>query len=136
MRIFALTMLAVLLSASLSPAMEEEEKGMNVGEIVFCTSVEDMVPRGESSQFFNSVDKIYCFTRINGATDTTSVTHVWYYNDKEMASVKLPVKSPFWRTWSSKRMIDSWDGTWRVDVISPEDKVMASREFIYKPLKE
>lgn len=134
MRILAGSVLALMLLSSICPA--EEKPGMSVEQIVFCTSVENMAPRGESSQFFSSIDQVFCFTRINGAIDTTSVTHVWYYNDKEMARVELPVKSPLWRTWSSKRMIDAWDGTWRVDVTSSDGQVMESREFIYKPLKE
>lgn len=112
--------------------------GVRAGEIeaedmVFCRGINNLEPVGVSSQFFGTMDKIYCFTRITGASDTTTVYHVWYYGDEEMARVMLPVKSASWRTWSSKRMIDSWDGTWRVDVTAPDSSVIASREFIYKP---
>ncbi|MFO7915016.1 MAG: DUF2914 domain-containing protein [Candidatus Krumholzibacteriales bacterium] len=102
-------------------------------DMVICRGINNLEPVGESSQFFGPIDKIYCFTRITGASDTTTVYHVWYYGGEEMARVMLPVKSASWRTWSSKRMIDSWDGTWRVDVTAPDSSVIDSREFIYKP---
>ncbi|MDZ7860799.1 MAG: DUF2914 domain-containing protein [Candidatus Krumholzibacteriota bacterium] len=109
---------------------------LKVEEMVFCKNIENMSPVGVKNQFFESVEKLYCFTKIAGALDTTSVYHIWYYDGGELARVKLPVRSPLWRTWSSKRMIDSWEGSWKVVVTTQDSTVISEKEFIYKPLKE
>lgn len=114
----------------------EKGSGIEVAEFVFCSGIDEMAPVGVKSQFFSSIDRIFCFTKINGAVDTTSVSHVWYRGGKEMARVELPVKSASWRTWSSKQMLDSWDGTWKVEVLDSDGAVAARKEFVYKPLKK
>ena len=126
--------LFLLLSFSFCPA--EEEGGLKVEEMLFCKNVEEASPVGVSSQFFNSTAKLYCFTKIAGASDTTSVFHVWYYDGREMARIELPVRSALWRTWSSKRMMDSWDGRWKVAVTIQDGTVLSEKEFIYKPVGE
>jgi hypothetical protein len=127
---------AALLTLAFAGAVAAQEDSLTVDEMVFCLGVEDMQPIGGNTQFFESVDKICCFTWIHGATDTTTVTHVWYYGDAEKARVELSVKSASWRTWSCKTMLDAWSGAWRVDVLGPDGTVLLSREFIYKPVSE
>jgi hypothetical protein len=115
-------------------AGEREETGLTVERLVFCTDVVDREPVGETTQFLHSIARIYCFSQIAGAADTTTVQHVWYFGDKEMARVDLPVRSSSWRTWSSKKMADGWADVWRVDVVSPDGTVLDSKEFLYKPM--
>jgi hypothetical protein len=59
----------------------------------------------------------------------SSVTHVWYYENEEMARVELPVRSPNWRTWSSKSILPAWSGQWKVDILDPNDEVLVSESF-------
>jgi hypothetical protein len=70
---------------------------------------------------------------VAGAADTTAITQVWYYNDREIARVELAVKSASWRTWSSKKILPEWQGIWRVDVLSPDGEVLRSGSFAVKP---
>lgn len=128
-------LLAALILAA-AGAGAAQENGLSVDEMVFCLGVEDMAPVGANTQFFESVGRICCFTRITGAADTTTVTHVWYFGEEEKARVELTVKSASWRTWSCKTMLDAWSGAWRVDVLDPAGTVLLSREFIYKPVGE
>lgn len=129
-----LVIAAVLIAAAGS--VSADEGGLTVEKMIICTGIEDMLPVGESTQFFESVERIYCYTRISGATDTLDVTHVWFFGDEEKARVPLTIKSASWRTWSSKKMLDGWAGVWRVDVLGPDGEVLLSREFIYKPVDE
>jgi len=131
---FALTFLLLFLLFSASFA--QAEAGVSVVEMKFCTGLENRQPVGASSQFFNAVDKIYCYTRIQGAVETTTVRHVWYFDEKEKADVELPVRSSSWRTWSSKRMLLEWAGVWRVEVVTADGTVLLSKEFVYKPMTE
>jgi hypothetical protein len=113
-----------------------QESGMKAEKIVFCLGIEEKQPVGENTQFFERAEKIYCYTRITGGTDSSAVWHKWYFGDEEKASVRLPVRSTSWRTWSSKKMIDAWVGAWRVDVVDEGGEVIGSREFIYKPVEQ
>lgn len=129
-----LVIAAVLIAAAGS--VSAEEGGLTVEKMIICTGIEDMLPVGESTQFFESVERIYCYTRISGAADTLDVTHVWFFGDEEKARVPLTIKSASWRTWSSKKMLDGWAGVWRVDILGPDGEVLFSREFVYKPVDE
>jgi hypothetical protein len=107
--------------------------GLKIENMVFCTAVQDRQPVGADTAFADTVGTVYCFTRIVGGSDTSSVDHVWYFSDKEMTSVTLPVRSSSWRTWSAKRIGKGETGTWRVDVKSPSGEVLKSAEFVIKP---
>jgi len=127
---------AAVLIAAAAVSASAQESGLSVEKMIFCTGIEDRLPIGENTQFFESAERIYCYTRINGAADTLQVTHVWFYGDVEKARVDLTVKSASWRTWSSKKMLPAWSGAWRVDILGPDEKVLLSREFVYKPVDE
>lgn len=141
----SLELVFILFVFSLSLAQEEsgmvEEQTMEeepmmaeltVDQMVFCTGVEDREPVGADTAFTDTVGQVYCFTTISGAEDETTVSHVWYLNDEEKASVDLAVKGKTWRTWSSKRIPKEWDGTWKVEVKSADGSVLMSKEFIVK----
>jgi hypothetical protein len=123
--LWALTILAVPVLAASGE--------LEVQAMTFCTSVEDRAPVGESAAFDSDVGRVYCFTKIVGADTTTSVFHVWYHGDEEMARVELAVNSGSWRTWSSKNILPSWTGTWRVEVQSGDGTVLHSADFTVRP---
>jgi len=102
---------------------------LTVEEQVICTAIEDRAPTGADSSFASDVGQLYCFTKISGAEDTTSVSHIWYFNGEEKAKVELNVKSKNWRTWSSKRIDPGWIGDWRVEVVSASGDVLSTRSF-------
>ncbi|MEJ2055359.1 MAG: DUF2914 domain-containing protein [Calditrichaceae bacterium] len=102
---------------------------LTVDEQTICTAVEDRMPVGADSSFSSDVGQLYCFTKISGAEDTTTISHVWYFNGEEKAKVELNVKSKNWRTWSSKRIDPSWIGEWRVEVVSAAGDVLSTKAF-------
>lgn len=109
-----------------------QEAALQVEQMDICTAVEDRQPVGVDTSFSTEVERVFCFTKIIGAEDTTKISHVWYYNDKEMARLELPVKYKSWRTWSSKRIIPEWTGDWRVEILSDAGTVLASKTFKVK----
>ncbi|NOZ26141.1 MAG: DUF2914 domain-containing protein [Nitrospirae bacterium] len=121
----------VILSALLLPlaVTAQEEPVLKVTEAAIATSVENLVPKGVSDRFPGSVGKLYAFTRIAGATKETLVWHLWFYGDKLMAEVSLPVKSVNWRTYSSKRIVPGWTGEWRVDVTNEDGLLLETLYF-------
>jgi hypothetical protein len=68
----------------------------------------------------DDIGRVYCWSTITGARRDTVVEHVWYWQEREMARVRLAVRGPRWRTWSSKQIARVWSGTWRVEVVTTD----------------
>jgi len=104
-------------------------KGLQVVEGVIAASVVDRTPQDVSDSFPATVSKLYAFTKIAGAKGDTTIKHLWFYGDRLMAEVKLPVRSSNWRTYSSKRILPSWTGEWRVDIVTEDGALLKSIGF-------
>ena len=109
-------------------AAAQKQPGLVLEEIQFYTAVEDRQPSSVGSVFPEDLDKLYCFTKIGGADRTTYVYHVWYFGNKEIARVKLPVKSKSWRTWSSKNLHMGL-GYGYVEIVSESGDILGRAEF-------
>ncbi len=104
-------------------------QALEVTESSITTGLNNRVPIDEIQSSSAEVGKLYCFTRLADAAGETSIFHVWYRNDVEMARVELTVRSSDWRTWSSKRLVPEWTGEWRVDVLAQEGTLLKSLPF-------
>jgi hypothetical protein len=93
-----------------------------VGKTAFCTGVENREPSGEATEFPANVGKLYFWSVVTGATEPTTVAHVWYLDDKQVARVELPIKYPRSRVWSTKIVADGITGTWKVEVVTADDR--------------
>ncbi|MDY6844699.1 MAG: DUF2914 domain-containing protein, partial [Thermodesulfobacteriota bacterium] len=79
----------------------QESLSLTVENGAICLDVINREIIDAGTSFSVSVGKLYCFTRIVGAHNPTSVTHVWNYGETERARVTLEVNSANWRTYSS-----------------------------------
>ncbi|NOX19730.1 MAG: DUF2914 domain-containing protein [Nitrospirae bacterium] len=102
---------------------------VEVKDAVLAKGVVDLKPVEPSDRFDADIGRVYCFTRIVGAKGVIRIKHLWFYKDRFMAEVVLPVKSPDWRTYSSKRILPSWKGPWRVDVTTEDGLLLKSLHF-------
>ncbi len=127
---FVIMLIVLLMSVSIITA--QENTGLQVDEMVICTSLEERQPVGADTAFAKTVGQLYCYTKISGSVDTTTVSHVWYFAGEEKARVELSVKAKKWRTWSSKRIVEEWAGKWKVDVVSASGNILKSKEFVVK----
>lgn len=59
------------------------------------------------------------------------ITHKWFFDGQEQASVDLSVNSNNWRTYSSKRMNDPLQGNWQVQVWL-DNKQLLSHQFTFR----
>jgi hypothetical protein len=109
-------------------AAAQNQPGLVLEEIQFYTAVKDRQPSGIGTVFPEDLDKLYCFTKIGGADRATYVHHVWYFGNKEIARVKLPVKSKSWRTWSSKNLHMGL-GYGYVEIVSESGDILGRAEF-------
>jgi hypothetical protein len=117
------------------PAAGQEDAGaaatLTVAEIGVGTEYDagtrDLV--GEADTFAAGIEQLWCRTRILGAAEPTTITHVWYREGKTMARVELNVSSPNWRTVSSKKLLPDWTGAWEVKILDAAGTVLATTAF-------
>lgn len=113
----------------LSYSAYQEGDAVSVKNFVFCTGVEERQPVGQDTVFSNTTERIYCYTEFTSSTGSETVHHVWYHGEEEWARVAQNIKSTRWRSWSSKRIVPSWSGNWRVDIVAADGSVLASKSF-------
>lgn len=120
----------VLMALFLWPLSAPGEEDMfQIARMVMSTEVRDREPVDLRDIFPSSLEKVYCFLEARKIKTDTSVTFVWFYEGKEMARVKLPLKKgPRWRTFSSKR-IKGLKGRWSVELRGAEGKVLKTIDF-------
>ncbi len=106
--------------------------GLHVLRAYVCKGIEQNEPTEAGKSFVPEADgilRLCCFSEIGGAGEGAAILHLWYWGDREMARVELPVRSFRWRTWSTKKILDEWQGEWRVDVTDQEGFVLTSLTF-------
>ncbi len=124
--IFALIISLTLVPVFSTGALAQE---ITVSQAVVCQQIVDRMPVGSSDVIPVGTERVYCFTRIEGAVGETEITHNWYYKGALKASVVLPVRTSEWRTWSSKTMLPEWTGEWMVEVLSKDGTPLESLIF-------
>lgn len=95
-----------------------QEGGPVVTEGAVGTSVMDRQLQGAAESFPATVGTVYCFTRIGQTQAGTTIEHVWYFGDEEVARKELSIGGSPWRTWSSKTIPAEAIGDWRVDIVA------------------
>ncbi len=118
-----LILFLVFISSFVVPAAAE----MKVLRATVCTGIEDREPIGQAESFSN-VHKLYLFSEINDAEDTSSIKHIWYFGDKKMLEIELAVNGQRWRTWSYKN-IYGVKGDWRAEVVAFSGEVLSTVSF-------
>ncbi|MBD1399384.1 DUF2914 domain-containing protein [Pelovirga terrestris] len=110
-------------------AFSVQAADIQVVDVSITSAIENRMPVDNLEVYPADYGKLYCFTRIVGAEGETQVTHVWFYEDQEMARVTLPVQSADWRTFSSKRFLPQWIGQWSVVIEDQQGSSLAQVMF-------
>ena len=90
-------------------------------------------PTGGSSDpypFAVGVGKLYCFTKISGATTATTVKHLWYFGDTVVHTMELSLAGTPWRTWSNKTIPATWTGSGKVEIQDASGTVLKTVNFV------
>jgi hypothetical protein len=121
----------VLISVCLFiPTVEAQmQDKIEVAAAAICKDVVDREAVDVGTRFPNSVQRLYCYTKIVGADQPTEIVHVWNYGDVERARITLSVKSSNWRTFSSKVIQAHEIGAWRVDVLDTAGNLLKTIDF-------
>jgi hypothetical protein len=104
-------------------------QSVTVAQALVCQEIVDRMPVGSGDVIPAGTERVYCFTRIEGAQGETAITHNWYHQGVLKASVVLPVRTSEWRTWSSKTLLPEWTGEWMVEVLSEDGTPLESLIF-------
>ncbi len=110
----------------------EQPSVLEVVHSAICLEVVEHACVGTNDVFPSNVGKLYCLTRVYGAEEDTEITHVWFFGDTERARIKLAVRSVNFRTYSSKIIRPQEIGSWRVDILDSENRVLKVVEFEVK----
>lgn len=123
--------LAIAPASGQDAAPEGASSDLQVVDMAFGTGY-DYATRtltGVAATFPAGTEVVWCRTRVNGAEEPTTVTHVWYRDGKTMARVELSVASSSYRTVSSKKLLPEWTGQWEVKVLDEAGTVLRAESF-------
>lgn len=118
--------ITILVLALLAPATFALADDGQVSRAIFCTGLTDREPSNDLETVPYGEKVVFFFTEVLNA-NATGVTHLWTYNDIEIARVKLNIGSDRWRTWSSKQIWHLTPGELKVQVLDAEDMILAEK---------
>jgi hypothetical protein len=127
--VFASALVGLILAGS---ALADDH---GVARAQFTTAISDREPTDAVTELSTDRDRVIFFTEYRDMEGST-LTHRWMHDGEEMATVSSDIGGPRWRTWSSKRLMDSWTGTWTVEIVNEEGEVVDSRSFEYMASEE
>jgi len=120
------------LGVLLAPWAEPVQSDSQVARAQFTSEVVAREPTDTVTHLENDSPEVFFFTELHGLEGTT-IIHRWQYRDRVMAEVPLRVQGERWRTWSIKRLLPHWLGTWTVSIIDASSTILAKRSFAYVP---
>lgn len=106
-----------------------DDPGFVIKRMVVCEKIEDREPVMIGESFSATLEKVYCFLEAGEIEQETVISFVWYFEDKEMARVSLPLeKGNRWRTYASKKLA-GLKGNWKVELQESSGIVLHSVSF-------
>ena len=123
MRILFSCLALLVVTAAFAAPPEEPE----AATVVVCTSIQDNSCAGAAIKFPADVGRLWGFSQVSDVPN--KIVHVWFYRDKELGRVELPVKAAHWRTWSNITVSKNMVGPWRIEARDGAGKLLASYRF-------
>ena len=124
--------IAATISLSLifySQASSMDDPGFVIKRMVMSERISDREPAAVADTFSANAEKAFCFLEAGEIEQDTTVSFIWYLEDKEMARVSLPLKrGRRWRTYSSKKLA-GLKGNWKVELRESSGIVLNSVSF-------
>jgi hypothetical protein len=100
-----------------------------IKRMVICEKIEAKEPVAIGETFSADTENVYCFLEAQAIENDTTVSFVWYYENREMARVSLPLtKGMRWRTYSSKKIM-GLKGNWKVELLESSGIILNSVSF-------
>ncbi len=138
-RILLLLTFAVMLSfvfpfSAKSQSSDTGESKTSAGKIVLvqavmCEDLQERIPQNPTTIFSIERRKVICFTSFDPVPDQTIIYHQWFHRDQTSAKIKLTLKPPRWRTYSSIQFRAEDIGPWRVEIIDSQGNILDALRF-------
>ena len=130
-RLVCVSLLATTLASSLTILSAQADQTLVIRNFVLSHGINEREPVDITYSFLPSDERAYAFLRVNNLGAPTSVSFIWYYEDRVHAAVDLDIgTSPGWRTWSSANVRS---GQWRVELLGYDGLVLAEHSFVVAP---
>lgn len=130
MRIATAVLIAVWVTGVVFTTSAADPDPKSVARAIVTTNVVDREPVDSIDTLGNDRLDVFFFTEIQNL-EGQMLTHRWEYGGEVMAEVPLQIGGPRWRTFSSKRLHESWLGEWTVSVVDEAGRVLESARFDY-----
>ena len=112
----------------LEPIMEST---IDVKRATLTESVENREPNGSFEKLVPKyIRQLSFFTEITNANEQV-IYHQWRTDKQILATIRLPVNSNQYRTWSTKKLASAWQGQWYVEVLDKDKQVIYRHAFTY-----
>ena len=106
---------------------------LNVVRAVAASDIQNKNPTNIANAFSWSTERVYIWSTIECKQPPSSIRHIYYFEGQKVNDIELKIKSPQWRTWSYKTLLEKrWIGQWKVDITSAEGKLLQSIFFEVK----
>jgi len=130
-KLFAFLAVILLSSLLVTEPVSAEDGGLRITEMAVTTKITRNNPIDAVRRINRrSVPALYCFTRIvNPSGEEAAIRHIWYRNGEVAGEQELQVKGKKWRTWSKRPIDRDSAGTWRVEALDSEGKLLKTVEF-------
>ncbi len=92
--------------------------------------IKDLEPVDTVSTLAHDQTRIVYFTEIHDMAGQT-VKHRWEYNGQIILEVPINVGTSRWRAYSSKTLLPSWTGDWKVSVVDAAGGTLSVNTFTY-----
>lgn len=101
-----------------------------VARATLTTAVQDREPIDSVSNLSNDKTTLYYFTEVRDMAGQT-IKHRWEHNGEVMAEVEFEIGGPRWRIYSSKTLVPSWLGDWKVSATDAAGNPLSVNSFVY-----
>ena len=101
---------------------------VTVSEAGLGTSVVEHALNGRADRFAEGT-RVFFWNRVLNGEKGMVLRHVWKLGDEVVMFSELTIGGPHWRTYSSYTLPPGSTGTWTVEAIGPDGRVLFHKEF-------
>jgi hypothetical protein len=118
-------------TAAVEPATQGNTAASGwVARAALTTAVQDREPIDSVSSLSNDKTTLYYFTEVRDMAGQT-IKHRWEHNGEVMAEVEFQIGGPRWRIYSSKTLVPTWLGDWKVSATDAAGNPLSVNNFVY-----
>ena len=110
-------------------AIASDSNKLTLTRAVICEDIQDFAPQNEAIVFSISTGKEHCFSFFETIPEKTFIYHNWYFQDQLTSRIKLTLKPPSWRTYSTIQLREADKGPWKVDITDSKGRIIKVLRF-------